>query len=253
MRVLFIGDSIIRGSVGVNWVNDITGPVKTIANRGVNGDTLARINQRLYAILRKDASFDAVVFCGGANDILIPYLSSKGFLFKAAQKYLLRKGYSPCRTMEEFEYGYTKAIKLIRRYCKAEIILLTLGRMNERAEFVLNHQRAAVNLLIRRLAMREGCRLADAGKRIDEYLNDKSTRDYFLEGFFNTSWFDQWQCRLFKRADSLSEERGLILTIDGAHVNSIGGAIFRDEVEKHLFKIEAGVGSRLDATGLRVL
>lgn len=252
MRVLFIGDSGIRGSVGVNWVNDIAGPVKMIANKGVNGDTLIKINQRLEAILRKDASFDAVVFCGGANDILIPYLSSKGTLFKAAQTHLLRKGYSPCRTMEEFEHGYLKAIHLIRQYSKAEIILLTLGRLNEHAGFILNHKRAAVNLLIRRLAMREGCRLADAGQRIDNYLDERSPRDYFLESFFNTAWFDKWQCRLFKRADSLSEERGLILTIDGAHVNSIGGAIFRDEVEKHLCKVKVGVGSRLDVTGIGV-
>src|SRR6218665_238120 len=222
MRVLFIGDSIIRGSVGMNWVKDMASPTNVIVNKGVNGDTLIKINQRLEAILQHDASFDAVVFCGGANDILIPFLSSKGYLFKVAQKHLLRKGYSPCRTMEEFEYGYLRTIQLIRKYSKAEIILLTLGRLNEHAGFMLNHKREAVNFLVRNLAIREGCRLADAGQPIDIYLDDKYSRDYFLENFFNTTWFDEWQCRLFKRADSLSEERGLILTIDGVHVNSIG-------------------------------
>ncbi|MET0466390.1 MAG: SGNH/GDSL hydrolase family protein [Chitinophagaceae bacterium] len=238
MQILFIGDSIIRGTVGVNWVNDLANafPEWNITNQGVNGDTLVKINHRMEATFQKGASYDYVVFYGGANDLLIPYLSSKGFLFNAARKHLLRKGYAPKLTLRELEDAYTQAIDLVRSYTNARIILLTLGSMNETASFILNKKRREVNDVIRRIAKRDQCMIADAGKRMDEYLQNKVTKDYFLENFFRVSWLDRWQCTLFKRADSLSEERGLLLTIDGLHLNSIGGAIFRDEVEKHLIK-----------------
>jgi lysophospholipase L1-like esterase len=238
MRILFIGDSIIRGTVGVNWVNDLANafPEWSVTNEGVNGDTLVKINQRLEAIFQKGASYDYVVFNGGANDLLIPHLSSKGFLFKAVQKHLLKQGYTPMHTLYEFEEAYTQAVDLIRSYTNARIILLTLGTMNETSSFILNRKRREVNDMIRRIAKRDQCMIADAGKRMDEYLENKITKDYFLQNFFRTSWLDRWECSLFKRADSLSEERGLLLTIDGLHLNSIGGSIFRNEVEKHLIK-----------------
>jgi lysophospholipase L1-like esterase len=239
MRILFIGDSIIRGTVGVDWVRELANafPEWDITNRGVNGDTLVKINQRMEAIFQKGASYDHVVFGGGANDLLIPHLASKGFLFKAAHKHLLKEGYAPKISMREFEEAYTQTVDLIRSYTNARIILLTVGRMNELSSFYLNEKREEVNNVIRKIAKRDQCMVADAGKRMDEYLENKETKDYFLENFFRVSWLDKWQCALFKRADSLSEERGLLLTIDGLHLNSIGGAIFRDEVEKHLIKV----------------
>ncbi|MCG2616603.1 SGNH/GDSL hydrolase family protein [Terrimonas sp. NA20] len=239
MRILFIGDSIIRGTVGVDWVNDLANafPEWQITNQGVNGDTLVKINQRLEAIFQKGGSYDYIVFNGGANDLLIPHLPSKGFLFKTAHQHLIKQGYAPRRSMREFEEAYSQTVDLIRSYTNARIIILTVGRMNEMPSFHLNEKREEVNEVIRKIARRDQCMVADAGKRMDEYLGNKETKDYFLENFFRVSWLDRWQCALFKRADSLSEERGLLLTIDGLHLNSIGGAIFRDEVEKYLRRV----------------
>ncbi len=238
MRILFIGDSIIRGTVGVNWVNDLAHafPEWSVTNEGVNGDTLVKINQRLEAIFQKGGAYDYVVFTGGANDLLIPHLSTKGFLFRAAQKHLLKQGYAPRLTLYELEEAYTQAVDLIRSYTNARIILLTLGTMNEASSFILNRKRREVNDVIRRIAKRDQCMVADAGKRMDEYLENKITKDYFLQNFFRTSWIDRWECSLFKRADSISEERGLLLTVDGLHLNTIGASICRNEVEKHLIK-----------------
>lgn len=222
--------------MGVDWVSDIASasPEWEVVNSGVNGDTLVKIGRRLEMLLRTDASFDHIVIHGGANDILIPHLSFKGTLFKKAQQQLLKKGYAPRRSLLEFELAYTNMIRVIRLYSNATIILTTLGRMNEDPGFLLNKTREEVNSLIREIALEYDCGLADTGMRMDTYLQDKAVKDYFLKGFINTAWLDQLQCRLFGRADSLSEERGLLVTVDGLHLNGIGGAIFRGEVEKKL-------------------
>ena len=92
MKILFIGDNLIKGSVGVNWVKRLAvkNPEWSVENAGVNGDTLIRIKQRLYKKLETN-NYDVIFFEAGINDLLIPAMGRKGFLFRQAQKYMVAK------------------------------------------------------------------------------------------------------------------------------------------------------------------
>jgi lysophospholipase L1-like esterase len=250
MRVLFIGDSLVKGSVGMNWVKRIAvkNPDWTVENAGVNGETLTKIRQRLDKKLEHD-QYDVIFFEAGMNDLLIPAMADKGFLFRQAQKYLLAKGYNPLAEQADFEKEFRQCIYDIKAKTTASIILTTLSCMNESLEDPLNKKRCLYNHIIRDVARETGCGLVDAGALFDGYLRRCRTKDYFLESFFNARYFDKFQCRVLGCPDHLSKKRRLHLTIDGVHLNSRGANIYRDETEKQIKAIinnfRAGLQTRL--------
>jgi lysophospholipase L1-like esterase len=235
MRILFAGDSIIKGALGVNWVKQLAEdhPEWTITNAGKNGDTLVKITERLEQVLIEDADYDVIVLLAGYNDILIPSLHKRGFFFRLAGEHLVKKGYAPLPDPGSFEKKLLETIDMIRARSKATIILMTLGCMNEVTIFSSNTARKEFNAVTRDIASRKNCLLADTGALVDGYLQQFSTTDYFLEGFFRVNLFDKIQSML-GNPDHLSEQRKLHLTIDGLHLNHRGASIFRKEVESVL-------------------
>jgi len=250
MKVLFIGDSLIRGSIGMNWVKRIAfkNPDWTVENAGVNGDTLIKIKQRLDKKL-ESSQYNVIFFEAGINDLLIPAMTNKGFLFRQAQKYLLTKGYNPLAEHADFEKEFRQCIYDIKAKTTASIILTTLSCMNESLEDPLNKKRCLYNHIIRDVARETGCGLVDAGALFDGYLRRCRTKNYFLESFFNARYFDKFQCSVLGCHDQLSKKRRLHLTIDGVHLNSRGANIYRDETEKQIRattnNLKAGLQTRL--------
>ena len=249
MRILFIGDSLIRGSVGMNWVKRIAvkNPDWIIENAGADGDTLIKIKQRLDKKLDRN-QYDVIFFEAGMNDLMIPAMRDKGFLFRQAQKYLAKE-YTPLSEPAAFEKEFRRCIGDIKIKTKAHIILSTLSCMNESLEYPLNKKRCIYNHIIRDVAKENGCGLVDAGALFDGYLRRCRTKDYFLESFFDAKCFDKFQCNVLGSPDYLSKKRRLHLTIDGVHLNSRGANIYRDETEKQIKAIinnfKAGLGARL--------
>ena len=137
MKILFIGDSLVRGTVGVNWVQRLADkhPEWQIENAGANGETLNRIIDRLKERLEKDSSFDYIVLEGGANDLLLPYLGRRGLFFRHACRYLLKKCHRPILHAVELEETLHSAVLLIRSYTRASIVLTTIPCLNEDRQF----------------------------------------------------------------------------------------------------------------------
>lgn len=237
MKILCIGDSLVRGTTGVDWIASLARrrPTWTIENAGKDGDTLTRIAHRLDICLTKSNDYQSIFLQAGINDILIPALAHKSWLFRAANKSLLRKGYHPIEDPIDFETTYREAISLIQERTSAQVILSTLACLNECPPAELNARRDAYNEIIRDIAWDMNCQLADVALRFDNALAGKLTRNYFIEHFCNTAWLDSIYCSL-RDADALSRRRHLYLTIDGVHLNSRGAQLFRDEVDKELLK-----------------
>jgi len=236
MRILFMGDSIIRGSQGVNFLQFLAfkHPDWEIENAGVNGDTLTCIAKRLKKKIAYDADYDSIVFEAGYNDILLPAFKNKNFLFRSALSYLLKKQYNPLGSPEAFAPAYQDIIRYLLSRTSAKIILTTLGCINENLDSELNQQRWAYNQIIRQTAQDFTCALADVSPKFDKILSQQKNQDYFLEFFFNTAALDLFHYKYLHRADELSRERNLLLTIDGVHLNSRGAGIFMKEIEKQL-------------------
>lgn len=235
MRILFIGDNLVKGSVGMNWVHRIAvkNPGWKIENAGVEGDSLIKIKQRLDEKL-DTAEYDVIFFQAGTNDLLAPAMKEKAFFFRQLKKYFTPKGNQPQATPADFEKEFRKCINDIKKKTTATIIVSTLSCVSECLESSLNQKRCLYNHIIRDVAKETGCSLVDVGALFDGYLRRCRTRDYLLESFFNTAFSDKFQCKVLGCADYLSKKRRLHLTIDGVHLNSRGANIYRDETEKQI-------------------
>lgn len=234
MKILFIGDNVVKGSIGVNWVKWLAAknPGWDIENAGENGQTLSQIKERAEKKLEAE-KYDLVFFEAGLNDLLLPAMTGKGFLFRQTYKWVSQSA-EPCETKEDFEREYEDAILKIKSRTDATIILSTLGCISENLEHPLNRKRCDYNNIIRDVAIGTGCSLVDAGAVFDGYLRRCRTRNYFMEGYLNTRIFDRFQCQVMGCPDYLSKKRGLHLTIDGVHLNSRGANLFRDETERQI-------------------
>lgn len=82
VKILCIGDSLIYGNVGYSYVPFLSKNIVTI-NKGLNGDTLWGVSNRLKKIFNNHANdFDFVILGIGTNDTLLPYLKKLDFYWK---------------------------------------------------------------------------------------------------------------------------------------------------------------------------
>jgi lysophospholipase L1-like esterase len=244
MKVLCIGDSGTRGSVGVSYVRAIAAahPEWKVENAGVNGEPITSIGKRLLRKLDKGKTYDVIVLQGGANDILLPTFAKRGFWFNEALAHCRRIGRNPLPNATDFGEALREIIEATRSRTEAKIILTTVGCLNEDLRGGLNDQRRAFNEVIRRVAREYGCRLADPSGPLDLLLSQRQTRNYFLESFFNTAFWDEVVCKVPGGADWLSRKRGLYVTIDGGHLNSTGADLFRRALEEQILLLAKANG-----------
>ena len=82
MKILCIGDSLTYGNVGYSYVPFLSKNIVTI-NKGLNGDTLWGVSNRLKKIINNHANdFDFIILGIGTNDTLLPYLKKLDFYWK---------------------------------------------------------------------------------------------------------------------------------------------------------------------------
>lgn len=165
MDILFIGDSIIEGSIGVNFLTTIERekPELHVLNYGLNGDTIPGIRRRLLHILRQGHQFDCIVIEGGHNDLLM----SSWMRSEDGQAGSLAK------LLED-------TVREVRWIHKGDLVLVTLSCLGEDLDCEPNQQRRLLNKAISELGIKYGCKVADVGKAFDEELRRKDREDNFL-------------------------------------------------------------------------
>ena len=235
MKILFLGDSITKGEIGKSFVdlfkNEYPGWI--IKNAGVNGDTLKNISDRVASEIETNPGYDFIVIEAGYNDIILPYLDTKGLLYRFALRYLYRRGRRPVKP-EKFQVKYAQMISFIQSKSNSTIILTTLGCINENLSSIVNLQRAYYNDSIVKIAKDYRCIVADISHEMESVLKSGSQTDYLLNSILNSMYFDRRRCQSNGGADKLSRKRNLLLTIDGVHLNSAGAMIYKQTIERQI-------------------
>jgi len=238
MRVLFIGNSITRGEIGESFIDLFRAdyPDWEIKNAGINADTLKNISDRITHEISICTEYDYIIIEAGHNDVILPFLRKKGFLFQLALKHLQKKGRKPLN-QGDFKSEYIKVINLIKTKTNAKIILTTLSCINEDLSSYVNKIRSDYNHLIRNIADYNDCLLADISQEFDSILNSNIQTNFLLDRFIDTVYFDSKKCQKIGGADKLSKKRKLQLTIDGVHLNSIGANLYKQTIEKQIITL----------------
>lgn len=225
-HVLFIGDSITEGKLGINFVEMIKQRYPDICchNKGKGGDTLMGITSRLIEILKKDKhQYSVLVIEAGLNDILLPHLKLKW-------PFLRTKWVTP-----ESQIGniLDQRLKTIVSLTDAKIILTTLSCIGEIFNSLLNHKRRLVNEQIKQIGNRYNVYIADVSSIFDDIIKISNSSSYLLDSLLNFV-FDYFRSKRSIWADRISRKRNLKLTIDGGHLNSKGAMVYCREISKIL-------------------
>ncbi len=236
--VLIIGDSITEGVLGIDYVKMLQNKFHNIrfCNMGLGGDTLQGISNRLLEEISINI-YDIIIIEAGHNDVILPKMKEINFLYKLAYNKLIRRGSIPITNPDEFEKKYTQLITKVKAMCKSEIILTTLSCLNEDLSSDTNKKRANLNEVIKKVALFHSCVIADVGQVFNDKLANTNNRSKFLDGFFNTFFFDALKTKTIQGAISLSNKRMLKLTVDGVHINLEGAKIYYNVISDCLLHL----------------
>jgi lysophospholipase L1-like esterase len=234
MKILFFGDSLTRGQVGASFIDRLSThyPDTDLINKGTNGDTLDQISVKLLTHLRQANNYDYIVLQGGGNDILLPFFKIRGGLFGFAYNSQVKKGLRPVPDSMAYYNALVELFKNIRLVYRGKVIFMTMTCLNEKLDTALNRQRLAFNSMARKAALQENIIVADIEPLFDEYLKDKGQTDYLIENFWAVTITDRVFSLFKKGIDHLSRRRGLLLTVDGAHINNTGASIVCDTLRQ---------------------
>jgi len=113
MKILCIGDSLVRGTQGVSFVKPLADrhPEWQLVNAGVNGEPLLSIGRRRRQRLAAGEEYDVVVFEAGGNDLVLPCFANWGAGFAWALRQQHRACHRPLETAATFEHHYAETIE----------------------------------------------------------------------------------------------------------------------------------------------
>ena len=228
-NILFIGDSITEGKLGINFVDMIKNKYPDICchNKGHDGDTLLRITTRLIKILKKDKhKYSTLVIEAGHNDILLPHLKLRWPVMRIK------------RVTPVYQMGIVldQKLKTIISLSNAKIILTTLSCIGETFNSQLNQKRRLLNEQIKKMGHRYDAYIADVSSFFDDIILNSNSSSYLLDNPVNLV-IDYFRSKKSVWVDEISRKRNLRLTIDGGHLNSKGAKIYFRVISKFLDNI----------------
>jgi hypothetical protein len=180
---------------------------------------------KLLTHLQQINNYEYIILQGGGNDILLPFFNIRGGLFRFAYNSQVKKGLRPVPDGMAYYNALMELFKNIRLIYRGKVIFITMTCLNEKLDTELNRQRLTFNSMARKAALQENMIVADIEPVFDEYLKDKAQTDYLIENFWAVTIIDRVFSLFKKGIDHLSKHRGLLLTIDGAHINNTGASI----------------------------
>ena len=224
MKVPLFGDSLTLGRIGIPYARFL--PVESEV-RGIEGETFSAIIGRVERHLRRQAP-PYLVIQGGGNDLL---LASRGFI--------LNPPHPPINNDEEFISLAAEAFnRLSTLSFETTFIVCSLPILGEELTSPLNQQRRERNRLLSQLTKGYHhfiyCDITTAGEAVIEAEQGSLDNHYFPSGLKDFTPDALAIGGDEGRAQRLSEERGLLLTVDGIHPNGRGARLIASPLAKLL-------------------
>lgn len=234
-KILLIGDSIIEGKLGVNFVEQLEKEFEeyTFINAGIGGDTVLGVTNRIQGLLNEEA-IDYVIVAIGHNDLILPSFLTRGFMYRMAFRQIIKRGSIPSRNFKEFIATYKQLIDILKVNMGTKFACTTMSTLNENPQSVIAKARKHWNNGLRQLFDDEGVTYIDIGRTFDREIAKSAKTDYFMESFISTFISGEKKTGDKKQARILSNSRHLSVTIDGVHLSVSGGEIYYKSFAKLL-------------------
>ncbi len=228
-RLLLLGDSLTAGRPGVGYPSMMArlGCTHEMVVEGRGGATVTEVRWRLNPLIAS-CNPDILLLEVGANDILIPMFHRRGGPWKKLARDLQFRGSVPMVTPEAFRQTYGEMLSTIPR--RVRVILATVACLGENPESEINQTRNRYNAVIRTLGEGHGAGIADVAKAFDTEMRKVAEPSPYLLDRHSSVFIDSLVTAPDAGADYLARRRGLHLTMDGAHLNSLGARVYAETV-----------------------
>jgi lysophospholipase L1-like esterase len=221
MRLVFVGDSLTEGRPGSSYVAVLRQklPGHTLVNLGRGNDTVISLYRRL-AKHRFDQPFDLAFLWVGVNDVAHP----APWTFRAINLFLSKPA---AATMAEFRAYYRAILNLLCDHAQRVITVSPLLK-GEDVTTPWNREVEAAGQVIADLT--STCPQAaylDLRPVFMRRLAGQPMADYLPRSVLRVA-FDALTLRHNTQIDRVAASRGLHVTLDGIHLNSVGANLVAD-------------------------
>lgn len=229
MKIAFLGDSITTGKPGVSFVE----PFKTkypnheFLNYGKGGDTVISLLQRLQQ-MRIPQDIDVMILMIGINDV---YVKTAWW-----QPLLKRRMNQPwVKNTQEFKESYQALLDFIVPLTN-HLLVLSPTVVGEKVHNRFNRRLERYTDVFPGLCSNPKITYFDLHERFKDLLDNQRTAVYIQRSMLRLKKdFDLLDT--IELVDDMSEERGLMLTLDGVHLNSKGASVVHQVMEEYLHPI----------------
>ena len=218
MRIAFVGDSLTEGIPGSSFYAVLRKRLAghTLVNLGKGNDTVISLYRRLTRSRFGDP-FDVAFLWIGVNDVV----GGSPWTFQVVNA-LLRKPHATSR--DEFRAYYQASLDLLCRHARRVIAVSPLLK-GEDLSNPWNRELEALSHLVEELAPRhERTEYLDLRAAFVRRLADKPVSGYLPISVIRVA-LDALTLRSDEQIDRQAAERGLRLTLDGIHLNSVGAGL----------------------------
>jgi lysophospholipase L1-like esterase len=236
IQIACFGDSLTEGAPGVGFFKLLEKdfPGHSFYNYGKIGDTVIS----LYERLRQTApdKYDISFLWVGGNDVLAKILYKSSILGQEPDQ-------KPSKTVEEFVDYYKRTLNLLLLNSR-HIIAVSPLTVGEDFNNEWNMQMEQLSLAIKQLiAEYSNVTYIDIRSEFAGILKNHKSSDYFTKSAIGILR-DIARLKTPEQVDQKSLERGLVLTLDGIHLNSKGAQLVREIFGKAICRIEPDLADR---------
>jgi len=225
MNIIFFGDSLTEGNPGISYFDILKEklPQHTLVNTGKGGDTVISLHRRIKK-MNLNETYDIAFLWIGTNDILV-HVSKKYPIIKACYMQPWVKN------VNDFSNRYQKLLKMISKNAK-KIFVVSPAIIGEDVNNKWNKKLGELSLEIKKISSKfKNVDYIDMHGEFTSFLSTKKPSKFILDGVFRDV-IAAWFFNIPERVEKKSRERGLYLTLDGAHFNQAGAKLVADRFLK---------------------
>jgi lysophospholipase L1-like esterase len=226
MKIAFLGDSITTGKPGVNFVDPFKDkyPQHEFLNYGKGGDTVTSLLERLQQ-MRIPQDIDVMILMIGINDVYV-----KTAWWQPLLKRHMKQSWT--KNASEFKAGYEALLDFILPLTK-HLLVLSPTVVGEKVHNRFNRRLEQYSELIPSLCNDPKIMYFDLHERFKDLLDNQRTAVYIQKSILRLKK-DLDTLSTSEDVDDMSEERGLMLTLDGVHLNSKGASVVHQIIDEYL-------------------